>query len=144
MEIATTTAASTRDEFLQLLVTQLRNQDPLDPVKQEDFLSQLAQFSMLEGIENLNTSVSNQLAIQNDILKLQQFSQAATLVGRIVSYKSADGKLATGLVDSITVNQNQIQLHIGDQTVGIDGIVEVAARGDLAIAAEETQAAPPS
>ena len=112
MEIATTTAASTRDEFLQLLVTQLRNQDPLDPVKQEDFLSQLAQFSTLEGIENLNTSVSKQLAIQNDILKLQQFSQAATLVGRIVSYDSADGKLATGLVDSITVNQNHIPISI--------------------------------
>ena len=61
MEIATTTAASARDEFLNLLVTQLRNQDPLDPVKQEDFLSQLAQFSTLEGVENLNTNLSSQL-----------------------------------------------------------------------------------
>ncbi len=137
MEIAATTSASARDEFLNLLVTQLRNQDPLDPVKQEDFLSQLAQFSTLEGVEKLNSSLSSQLAIQNDILKLQQFSQAATLVGRSVTYRTEEGDLAAGLVESITVNQNRMQLHIGNETVGIDSIVRVAASaGDVAVAAD--------
>ena len=128
MEIGLATAGSARDEFLHLLVTQLRNQDPLDPVKQEDFLSQLAQFSTLEGIEDLNTNFSSQLAIQSDMLKLQQFSQAATMVGRSVKFASAAGAVDSGLVDSITVNQEGMRLRIGDQSVGIDSIIEVAGR----------------
>ena len=127
MEIGSTTAASARDEFLNLLVTQLRNQDPLDPVKQEDFLSQLAQFSTLQGVEDMNTNLSNQLEIQNDILQLQQFSQAATMVGRFVTFTSADGTPDGGVVDSITVNKDGMRLRVGDQTIGIDNIIEVSA-----------------
>ena len=44
------TAAATQTEFINLLVTQLQNQDPLEPVSQEEYLGQLAQFSTLEGI----------------------------------------------------------------------------------------------
>lgn len=47
-----------KDAFLNLLVTQMRYQDPLNPVKNEDFLAQMAQFSSLEQMQNLNTSAS--------------------------------------------------------------------------------------
>ena len=63
-----------RDQFMQLLTTQLRNQDPLEPVKQQDFLGQLAQFSQLQGIEKLNTNFA-------ESLKFQQLSQGSSLVG---------------------------------------------------------------
>lgn len=45
-----------KDAFIQLLVTQLQNQDPLDPVDDKEFISQMAQFSALEQMQNLNTS----------------------------------------------------------------------------------------
>src|SRR5476651_979140 len=47
------------DDFLQLLVTQLQNQDPTNPQDNSAFVAQLAQFSSLQGIQTLNTSVNN-------------------------------------------------------------------------------------
>ena len=78
METTAVNAQTSRDEFLHLLVTQLRHQDPLEPIKQEDFLSQLAQFSTLEGIETLNSSFEQQLAIQQDLVQMQQFTQSSS------------------------------------------------------------------
>lgn len=46
-----------KSAFLELMITQIRNQDPLDPAKNEDFVAQLAQFSSLEGIQNMNQSM---------------------------------------------------------------------------------------
>ena len=61
------------DQFLQLLVTQLQNQDPLEPVGQEEFIGQLAQLSTLSGIEELNGSFANMVSQQSDLIRLQEF-----------------------------------------------------------------------
>jgi flagellar basal-body rod modification protein FlgD len=63
-----------------LMIAQLKNQDPLDPAKNEEFLAQLAQFSSLEGITNLNDSVSSMAAS----MKSSIASEASSLVGRSV------------------------------------------------------------
>ncbi|PSS56342.1 flagellar hook assembly protein FlgD [Pseudomonas sp. BBP2017] len=69
-----------KDAFLQLLVTQMRNQNPLDPQDNSEFVAQLAQFSSLEGITSLNESVT---AISGSY-KSSQALQASSLVGRSV------------------------------------------------------------
>ena len=69
-----------KDAFLQLLVTQLKNQNPLEPQGNGEFVAQLAQFSSLEGITNLNDSVST---ITNALASSQAL-QASSLVGRSV------------------------------------------------------------
>src|SRR5581483_4131830 len=56
-----------QDQFLQLLVAQLQNQDPLDPVSNKDLLAQLAQFSTLQGVTQLNANFG-------DLLQLQQLT----------------------------------------------------------------------
>ena len=69
-----------KDAFLQLLVTQLKNQNPLDPQDNSAFVAQLAQFSSLEGITTLNTTVSGIAGNYNS----SQALQASSLVGRSV------------------------------------------------------------
>lgn len=69
-----------KNEFLELLVTQLNNQNPLDPQDNGEFISQLAQFSSLEGIENLNKSMGDIISSVNS----SQALQAASLVGKSV------------------------------------------------------------
>ena len=64
-----------KDEFLQLLVTQLRYQDPLNPSKPEEFASQLAQFSSLEGMQNIQTILQG----QSDAASLNTLAMKADL-----------------------------------------------------------------
>ncbi len=77
---ATGKQALGKDAFLQLLVTQLKNQNPLDPQDNSEFVAQLAQFSSLEGITTLNNTVSGIAGNYNS----SQALQASSLVGRSV------------------------------------------------------------
>ncbi len=70
-----------KDDFLQLLVTQLQNQDPLQPMENTEFVAQLAQFSSLEQLSNMNDQLSG---VQLGQLSLSNM-QAASLVGQEVT-----------------------------------------------------------
>lgn len=73
-----------KDEFLRLLVMQLRFQDPMNPLKGTEFAAQLAQFSSVEQLANINTHLSESL--QNNALLAQSINNAlsATLIGQEV------------------------------------------------------------
>jgi len=107
-----------QQQFLQLLIAQLKNQDPMDPVSQEDSIAQLAQFSTLEGIEQLNANFSS-------MMKLQQLSEGATLVGKNVEWLDADGVRQQGVVESVSVKDGNLQLKIDDKDVPIENVTSV-------------------
>jgi len=71
-----------KDEFLQLLVTQLSHQDPLKPMESHEFASQLAQFSSLEQLQNLNGTMEE--GILSDYMMTQSINNtlATTLIGK--------------------------------------------------------------
>ena len=73
-----------KDDFLRLLVTQLRNQDPLNPINSEEFAAQLAQFSSVEQLHNINANL--EYGIEFDILLNQTINNtmATTLIGKSV------------------------------------------------------------
>ncbi len=77
-------------DFMTLMLAQLKNQDPLNPQDPADFLSQLAQFSTVTGVQDVNKSVGN-LA---DSLRSSRVTEGATLVGRNVL--AAGGELRLG------------------------------------------------
>ena len=120
-----------KDQFLQLLVAQMNNQNPLDPQTNSEFVAQLAQFSQVEGIDNLNTSVESILSRTQS----SQALQASSLVGRkvILSTDTAvvdtsetfKGSVAlTNASDNVYVNEldkagNQVsRINLGAQKVG--------------------------
>lgn len=84
-----------KDDFLQLLVAKLSNQDPLDPVQDEDFAAQLAQYSSLEQLSNMNESLTQ--SIQWSYLLSQTISNtmATSLIGKTVRADSSDVVLET-------------------------------------------------
>ncbi|MEK7773025.1 MAG: flagellar hook capping FlgD N-terminal domain-containing protein [Deltaproteobacteria bacterium] len=75
-----------KDDFLTLLVTQLENQDPLEPMDNTEFVAQLAQFSSLEGITNLNTTMSG---MSGSLTSMQNYS-TASLIGKYVKTEGGD------------------------------------------------------
>lgn len=105
-----------RDQFMHLLVTQMRNQNPLDPIGDAEFIAQLAQFSTLEGIEKLNTNFS-------DMLALQQLTQGANLVGKTVVYEQPDAAApAQGVVSGVTLQNGKLHLVVDRSLVPLDRV----------------------
>jgi len=81
-----------QDDFLKLMVTQLKNQDPFKPMENGDFLAQIAQFSSVSGINELNESFSSLSAS----MASNQIMQAGSLVGRDVLAQLEYGVLPEG------------------------------------------------
>lgn len=99
-----------KDAFLQLLVTQMQHQNPLDPQDNSEFVAQLAQFSSLEGITSLNDSVT---AISGTF-KSSQALQASSLVGRSVIVQTDKSVVDTtkSFTGSVSVPQSVSNLSI--------------------------------
>ena len=106
-------------DYLQLLTTQLRNQDPLEPVDQQQMVNDLTQFSQLEGIEQLNDSFS-------DMLKMQELTHGASLVGREVTFQNTGtGEIKTGLVDEVFASSNGTSVLVDGQSVSLENVLSV-------------------
>jgi flagellar basal-body rod modification protein FlgD len=71
-----------KDEFLNLLVTQLRYQDPMEPMKDTDFVAQLAQFSSLEQLSSINTSLDSSTQLNYVLSQTIANTMATTLIGK--------------------------------------------------------------
>lgn len=99
----TGTAAMGQSEFMKLMIAQIKNQSPLNPTDSSKFLSQLAQFSSLEQMQNLNTTFSN-FATQ---YRSTQALQASAMVGRSVVVPSSQATLGSSGNVSGYVNLSQ-------------------------------------
>ena len=89
---ATGQSSMGQKDFLTLFTTQLKNQDPLDPVKNEAFVAQLAQFSQLEATTNMSTSLSTFV----DSMSSNQITSTANLIGGKVAVPDGPATLANG------------------------------------------------
>ena len=118
---STATASDLQLDFMNLLVTQLRNQNPLEPMDNQDMSAQLAQFSELQQLEDMNSSFG-------DVLESIQRGYASSLIGKNVSYR-ADGAGDTtdslsGAVEEIVMGED-IELIIGDRHVSLADVLSV-------------------
>ena len=95
-----------KDDFLKLLVGQLKNQDPLNPTSDTDFIGQMAQFSQLEQTTNMATANSEQVAQQSG-------ARAVSLLGRNVTYPDASGVSTTGVVEKVEWSAGKPTLTVG-------------------------------
>ena len=104
-----------KDDFMKLMLVQLKNQDPLKPLQSGEFLTQIAQFGTVTGIKDLQGSFS-QLA---NSLSSNQALQASSLVGRTVSVASNTGVLQQGVPLSGSV---ELDNSTDDLTVNIESL----------------------
>lgn len=128
----TSTAASSqtalgKQAFLELLVTQLENQDPLNPTSNEDMIAQLAQFSSLEEMQNLNENILGLAVLQQSNALLSQLTDSSALIGRTVNYQDPlTGEPASGQVDSVKITEDGIAvLNVGGLDVPLANVLEV-------------------
>jgi len=101
-----------KDDFLKLLVTQLQSQDPMNPMDDKEFISQMAQFTSLEQMKNMNTSI--------------QMTQATAYIGKQVTWDNEQGVEQTGIVKSVRLVNSEPKIIVGDQSLALTKITSVA------------------
>ncbi len=111
---ASSLSGISQSDFLQLLVAQMQNQDPMDPTSPTDMMSELAEFSTVEGITQLNTSYTQ-----------QSLTQSALLIGQTVQYTDANGNAASGVVNAATLNNGQVALDINNTDVNLSQLTGI-------------------
>ncbi len=106
--------------FLQLLVAQLRYQDPSKPVDTSSLMSQTATLTQVQSSEQT-------AQVSLDMLSAQRAQTASSLVGHTVSYTGADGSLLTGYVTAATISTAKPTLRIGTADVDLSQVQQVLA-----------------
>lgn len=121
-----------QDAFLELMITQMKNQDPLSPQSNSEFVAQLAQFSSVQGLEKLNTNFNTFAGS----FQSNQALQASSLVGRSVSVEGKTSILSAGGIISGTItvpaSTSDLKINIYDSTGALAAQVPVgsAEKGD--------------
>lgn len=110
-----------RDAFLNILVTQLRNQDPLEPLSDTDFIAQMAQFTSVEQLMDMSTELA---------LLRQNIGSASSLIGKTIEWSETeeDGSTVTasGVVDSIISKDGILYAAIGATQVVLDDVTSIS------------------
>jgi len=113
------------DEFLNLLIVELQNQDPLNPMENADMLNQIGQIREISANQKLTETLTT-LAVG------QELSMASTMIGKNVNALDNNANEVSGVVDRVSVQTDpedpsirKVSVHIGDSTVDITNIREI-------------------
>ena len=113
------TQTLSQSDFLNLLVTQMQQQDPMNPMSDTDLAAQMAQFTALSQAQQTTTEIT-QLATQ------QQLQQATNLIGSTVTLAGANGSTVTGTVTCVTVNSGTPSLIVNGLPYDMSTLLSVA------------------
>ena len=115
------------NEFLKVLVSQLQNQTPLDPVDNGQFLQQMASFSNMKEQRELNQNMLELLSFQGLLAKLEGLSEGSTLLGKKITYELATGEEKSGIGESVFVNnQGEVRVVVDGEEISSQQITGVA------------------
>lgn len=113
------------DQFLGLLVTEMQNQDPLNPMDNSQLLTQISQIREIGSTNQLTETLST-LAVG------QGLTMASSLIGKKISALNDEAEEITGVVDRVSVetdpkdnSKRSVKVHIGEATVDINNIREI-------------------
>jgi len=113
-----------RNAFFKLLITQLQNQDPLKPMEDKEFIAQMAQFSSLEQMNNMNENM-------NKFMDVQKINQNSALIGKTVEKEvTEDDKTNTvkGEVIKVSFEEDNTYAHLDNENnnkINVDDITAI-------------------
>jgi flagellar basal-body rod modification protein FlgD len=113
-----TTNVSTND-FLQLLVAQMKSQDPLQPMDNTQFVTQLAQFSTLQTLQQIQSSLDSSMGAQ-------LLGQAINLIGKSVTAQPSGAAAVSGTVQGVQLSGSDVILNLGSTTVHLSDIQQIS------------------
>lgn len=120
---STTSSASQQinsEMFLQMLVTQLKNQDPSSPMDSNEMLTQMTQLASMEQMTTLSSNSSSSYALQAQ-------TTASSMIGKTVEYAGTSGTASSGVVSSVSFSGGTPELTVGSDTVALSSVTGVKA-----------------
>ncbi len=110
------------DEFLNLMIAELQNQDPLNPMENSEMLQQLSQMRSIGATDKLTKTL-------NAVLLGQNITTASSMIGREISALSDEGTNVQGVVDRVTVASSDegggVRIHVGGVQVSLQNVREI-------------------
>ncbi|GAA5509850.1 flagellar hook assembly protein FlgD [Novipirellula caenicola] len=112
------------DSFMKLLISELQNQDPLNPTDNAEMIQQISQIREIGATDQLTQTLNN-------LSNSQELVTASGLIGRTVQGLADDASPVDGVVDRITVetsddnNTRSVKVHVGEKTMEINNIREI-------------------
>jgi len=107
-----------KEDFLKLLVAQMQNQDPTNPVDNKDLILQMSQFSTLEATQNLNNNMT-------DFIKASNLSTATSMIGKQVTYLDSSSGRITGTVQQVNSYSDGYTLTVGGTEIEMSQIATI-------------------
>ena len=109
-----------KNEFLKILVAQIQNQNPMEPIQDTEFIAQMAQFSSLEQMMSIADAMNN---LSNSL------GLYSSMIGKQIGWQTvkADGtvEVSTGIVDAIVVSDGKLHVVSGNRKIPIEDIISV-------------------
>ncbi|NEW05549.1 flagellar hook capping protein [Paenibacillus sp. SYP-B3998] len=114
-----------KDDFLKILITQLQNQDPTQPLQDKEFIAQMAQFTSVEQLTNMAGEMK---------LMRQSLGFVSGLIGKSITYTATDSSGAslvkTGIVDSITFKDGNQYANVKGEEISLDKLTKIEDVGE--------------
>ncbi|MCL6475112.1 MAG: hypothetical protein K6U75_08690 [Firmicutes bacterium] len=113
------TPKTTRDQFLKLFLTQLQNQNPLEPMQDRDFLMQLAQFTQVENAEEMTHTLQK-------LQMLVTSTQATALLGKqVIALPEGEATPTEGKVSAVRFTAEGVWLMVNGKQVSVQNVLQV-------------------
>jgi flagellar basal-body rod modification protein FlgD len=120
---STSVGGLSSDSFLQLLVSQLTNQDPMNPTDSTTYITEESEFSMVQSMNQVSAQMASMYGSQ-------EMQQATDLIGKNITYTDANGNLAIGVVSAASPGTSGAAVvRVGSDQVALSSISEVTAAG---------------
>ena len=104
--------------FLQLLVAQLKYQDPSSPVDTSTFMNQTATLSQVQTMNTMSSTLES-------LMHMQQVQAGTSMLGKEVTYTDPTGATHTGVVSGVSGASSNVTVKVGNADVGLDTITEI-------------------
>lgn len=118
-----------KDQFLKILITQLQNQDPMQPMEDKEFIAQMAQFSSVEQLMNIQTLLSQSLGSSSSLIgKTVSWLDTANTKTKEYDWKDSTNKTEkSGVVDSIIFKDGKQYAVVGKDQIQLSDIIKIGA-----------------
>jgi flagellar basal-body rod modification protein FlgD len=115
-----------KDDFLKILITQLQNQDPMQPLQDREFIAQMAQFSTVEQLSNM--AQYQKLTYESLTGLGSSIGFLSGLIGKDVEWTDTGGSIKAGVVDAIRLREGEAFVEIEGMELPVDQIIRIGAQ----------------